>query len=68
VSGRDGDVPIVLSLVLERLLCDEDQMDLDSYVIIVEYGMPRREKCRNGDGECMLFSSVDTLESISSVR
>jgi hypothetical protein len=50
------------------LLCDEDQMDLDSYVIIVEYGMPRREKCRNGDGECMLFSSVDTIESISSVR
>jgi hypothetical protein len=28
-------------------------MDLDSCVIIVEFGMPRLAKFRNGDDECM---------------
>ena len=66
MSVRDGGVLIVLFLVLERLLCDEDRMDLDNYVIIVEFGMLNMENCRNGDGECMQLSRLlDTIKSIS---
>jgi SNF5 / SMARCB1 / INI1 len=52
-NGRDGDVRIVWFLGRERSLCGEDLMDQDNCVIIVEFGMQRLGKYRNGDDECM---------------
>lgn len=56
-SERGGGVRIVLCLGRGHLLCEEDLMDRDNYVIIVEYGMQRRVNYLNGDDACMRCSN-----------
>lgn len=53
VSGRDGDVEIVWFREQGLLLCGRALMDLDSCVIIVEFGTLRLAKYRNGEDGCM---------------
>jgi len=53
VSEQGGGVQIVWCRGRGLLLYGEDRMDHDSCVIIVEFGMLRLERFRNGGDGCM---------------
>lgn len=53
VSEGDGGVEIVWFRGRGLLQCGRDLMDLDSYVIIVGFGMLRLANYRNGEDGCM---------------